>query len=53
MITERWLGQQGDTVTFVSPSQSQKRYHEDIFGAVFSYGAKKGSALEEPKATRL
>lgn len=33
--------------------KSQKRYHEDIFGAVFSYGAKKGSALEEPKATRL
>lgn len=33
--------------------KSQKRYHEDIFGAVFSYGVKKGNALEEPKGTRL
>nr|BAD67165.1 nitric oxide synthase 2 [Meriones unguiculatus] len=33
--------------------KSQKRYHEDIFGAVFSYGVKKASALEQPKSTRL
>ncbi|NP_001268573.1 nitric oxide synthase, inducible [Mesocricetus auratus] len=33
--------------------KSQKRYHEDIFSAVFSYGAKKGSALEQSKSTRL
>ncbi|XP_051014042.1 LOW QUALITY PROTEIN: nitric oxide synthase, inducible [Acomys russatus] len=33
--------------------KSQKRYHEDIFGAVFSYGAKKESTLELPKGTRL
>ncbi|CAO2644413.1 Nitric oxide synthase, inducible [Lemmus lemmus] len=34
--------------------KSQKRYHEDIFGAVFSYGAKKGSsALEQPRSTKF
>lgn len=33
--------------------KSQKRYHEDIFGAVFSYGAKKGSALGQPRSTKF
>ncbi|XP_038181308.1 nitric oxide synthase, inducible [Arvicola amphibius] len=33
--------------------KSQKRYHEDIFGAVFSYGAKKGNALEQPRSTKF
>ncbi|EGV94350.1 Nitric oxide synthase, inducible [Cricetulus griseus] len=33
--------------------KSQKRYHEDIFSAVFSYGVKNSSALEQPKSTRL
>ncbi|XP_026636393.1 nitric oxide synthase, inducible [Microtus ochrogaster] len=33
--------------------KSQKRYHEDIFGAVFSYGAKKGSAVGQPRSTKF
>ncbi|XP_075798425.1 nitric oxide synthase, inducible isoform X1 [Microtus pennsylvanicus] len=33
--------------------KSQKRYHEDIFGAVFSYGAKKDSALGQPRSTKF
>lgn len=33
--------------------QSQKRYHEDIFGAAFPYEVKKEGAARQPGNTKL
>lgn len=35
------------------PLKSQKRYHEDIFGAVFPYEVKKDGAARQPSDPRV
>lgn len=46
-----WTGKV--TPWFCFPLKSQKRYHEDIFGAVFPYEVKKDGAAKQPSDPKV